>query len=80
MRKLGVKYQSMAGNIEDMWMSGDRVYERGTWAMSSISKDRKQPVAAYGSYFQIWHKGPSGQFKVEYLIFTLNFNPYEFGR
>lgn len=79
-RKEGVKYHSFSGTIQDLWVCGDRVYERGTWGLSVTSNRQKQPVAAYGSYFQIWAKGGKESYRIQYLIFTLDFNPYDITR
>ena len=79
-QKEGVKYHSVSSTMEDLWVSGDRVYERGTWGMSVSSKRVKQPIGAFGSYFQIWRKQADNAYRIEYLIFTLDFNPYELGR
>jgi ketosteroid isomerase-like protein len=71
----GLKYHSFSGTIEDLWECGGKVYERGSWGMSYTSKHTRQPVGAYGSYFEIWMKGDDDSYKIQYLIYTLDFNP-----
>lgn len=78
--KEGVKYQSFSGAIEDLWACADKVYERGSWGMSYTTNRLKQPVAAYGSYFQMWTKHVEDSYRIQYLIFTLGSNPYEITR
>jgi len=79
-RNEGLKYHSFSGTVEDLWVCGDRVYERGTWGMSFTSNRVKQPIAGYGSYFQIWSKHGKDSYRIQYLIFTLDFNPYDIAR
>lgn len=79
-RREGVQYRSFSGTTEDLWACGERVYERGTWGMSFTTNTMKRPFAAYGSYFQIWTKRGGDTYRIEYLIFTLDMNPYETGK
>lgn len=74
-RKEGVKYHSFSGTIEDIWESGDKIYERGTYGMSCSYKDHPKPIAYYGSYFTIWQKEQDGSLKIKYVIWNLGFNP-----
>ena len=74
-RKEGVKYHSFSGTIEDIWESGDKGYERGTFGMSFSYKDQPKPVAYYGSYFTIWQKEKDESLKIKYVIWNLGFNP-----
>src|SRR4030065_1806813 len=74
-RKDGVKYHSFSGTIEDMWESGDKIYERGTYGMSCSYKDHPKPIAYYGSYFTIWQRESDGSLKIKYVIWNLGFNP-----
>jgi ketosteroid isomerase-like protein len=78
--KEGVKYRSFSGTSEDLWTVGDRVYERGTWGMSFTTNKMKQPFAPYGSFFEIWTKDTSGNYRIQYLVYTLDMNPYETGK
>jgi len=79
-QKEGLKYRSFSGTTEDLWVCGDKVFERGTWGMSFTTNTMKEPFAPYGSYFQIWTKDAPGTYRIQYLIFTLDMNPYETGR
>jgi len=79
-RREGVQYHSFSGTTEDLWVSGDRVYERGIWGMSLTTNTMRRPFAPYGSYFQIWTKRGGDTYRIEYLIFTLDMNPYETGK
>jgi len=74
-RKIGLKYHSVSGTIEDMWIVGDKIYERGVWGMSITTNDLKQPIASYGSYFQIWRK-QGDSYLIEYVISNLDYDPY----
>jgi ketosteroid isomerase-like protein len=76
----GVKFRSFSGATEDLWVSGNRVYERGTWGMSFTTNTMKQPFAPYGSFFEIWTKDGTGTYRIQYLIYTLDMNPYETGK
>jgi ketosteroid isomerase-like protein len=79
-RQEGVKFRSFSGTTDDLWVSGDRVYERGTWGMSFTTNKIKQPFAPYGSFFEIWTKDSTGEYRIQYLIYTLDMNPYETGK
>jgi ketosteroid isomerase-like protein len=78
--KEGMKYRSFSGTTEDLWVSGNKVYERGTWGASITTHTTKQPFAAYGSFFEMWTKDNAGSYRIQYLIYTLDMNPYETGR
>jgi len=74
-RKMEVKYHSFDGTVEDIWESGDKIYERGTFGMSFSYKDHPKPLAYYGSYFTIWQKESYDSLKIKYVIWNLGFNP-----
>lgn len=78
-QKEGIRYRSFSGTTEDLWVCGERVYERGTWGMSFTTNTMKKPFAAYGSYFEIWTKDASGGYRIQYLVYTFDMNPYEAG-
>jgi ketosteroid isomerase-like protein len=78
-QKEGMKYRSFSGTTEDLWLCGDKVYERGTWGMSFTTNTMKKPFAAYGSFFEIWTKDATGSYRIQYLIYTFDMNPYEAG-
>jgi len=67
---------SFNATIEDLWQCGDRVYEKGTWAMSQSSKRSKIPKAYHGSYFEIWKVQKDSTILIDYMIYTLGFNPF----
>jgi ketosteroid isomerase-like protein len=71
----GVKFRSFSGTTEDLWVSGDRVYERGTWGVSFTTNEMKKPFAPYGSFFEIWTKDGTGKYCIQYLIYTLDMDP-----
>lgn len=75
-RKKGLKYHSFNGVPEKRWMVADDVFERGTFGMSVSTKDDPKPKAYYGSYFQIWEKQSGGSYKISYIIWNLDFNPF----
>jgi ketosteroid isomerase-like protein len=77
MEEKGIRYQSLTGTPVDIWACGDRIYDRGTFGMSLITRESSQPVAFYGSYFQIWQKQSDGSYKIQYMISNLDFNPFE---
>jgi len=74
-KKLEIKYHSFDGKMEDIWVSGDKVYDRGTFGMSLSYKDHPKPLAYYGSYFTIWQKRNDDSLKIKYVIWNLGFNP-----
>ncbi len=74
-KKMEIKYHSFNGNTEDIWESGDKIYERGTFGMSLSYKDHPKPLAYYGSYFTVWQKGSDDSLKIKYFIWNLGFNP-----
>jgi len=76
-KKNGVKIFSFTGTIEDLWICGDHVYERGTYGLAAGSKEITHPVAYYGSYFQIWQKQQDDSYKIKFVIWNLDFNPFE---
>ncbi len=47
--------------------------------MSFSSKEKPQPEATYGSYFQIWEKQEDDSYKVAYLIWNLDYIPFKTG-
>lgn len=63
--------------IEELWVCGDKVYETGKWGMSRTSRGSAMPAAFYGSYFTIWKIQNDGSYLIEYLIYNLDFNPFE---
>jgi ketosteroid isomerase-like protein len=75
--KLGVKYHSFNATVEKKWQCGSEIFERGTFGMAISSKNSQKPMAFYGSYFQIWQKQPDGSFKITFIIWNLDFNPFE---
>ena len=76
-KKIGLRHHSFSSNIEDLWECSDKVYERGTFGLSLSTKDHPKPVAYHGSYFTIWQKEKEDNFKIKYLIYNLDFNPYK---
>jgi hypothetical protein len=74
---MNVVVHSFNGEIEDLWVCGDRVYERGKWAMSQSTSFHKKPKAYYGSYFEIWKVQKDSTLLIDYMIYTLGFNPFE---
>ena len=76
-KEKGVKYQSMNGNILNIWGCDDYIYERGTIAFSLTAEGMNHPVAYYGSYFTVWLKQKDGSYKIKYHIWNLDFNPWE---
>lgn len=75
--KENVVLHSFNATIEDLWVCGDRVYERGKWAMAQSSNLYKKPKAFHGSYFEIWKVQKDGTLLIDYMIYTLGFNPFE---
>jgi len=75
--KMNVVFHSFNSTTEDFWVCGDRVYERGKWAFSQSSIKSKNPKAFNGSYFQIWRAQKDSSFLIDYMIYTLGFNPFE---
>ncbi|MFH0733165.1 MAG: DUF4440 domain-containing protein [bacterium] len=75
--KMNVVFHSFNITTEDFWVCGDRVYERGKWAFSQSSIKSKNPKAFNGSYFQIWRAQKDSLFCIDYMIYTLDFNPFE---
>jgi ketosteroid isomerase-like protein len=75
--KDNVVIHSFNATIEDFWISGGRAYERGKWVLAQSSRHSKIPNAYYGSYFQIWRIQPDSSLLIDYLIYTLGFNPFE---
>jgi ketosteroid isomerase-like protein len=76
-KKEGQTYRSFSGTTEALWVVGDSVYERGTWGMSFTTNEMKKPFSAYGSFFEIWARDGSGGYRIAYLIYSLDMNPYE---
>lgn len=74
--KENVVVHSFNATIEDIWVSDDRVYERGKWAMAQSTKNSKVPKAFYGSYFEIWKTQKDSSLLIDYMIYTLGFNPF----
>jgi len=70
-----IRFHSFNIVIEDMWVAHDRIYDRGKWGMSVTSRQSKLPLAFNGNYFQIWRKQSDRSLKIEFLIYTLDFNP-----
>lgn len=68
-------FHSFNSTIEDFWVCGERVYERGKWAMAVSSKSQKKPLAYYGSYFEIWKIQKDSSLLIDYMIYTFGFNP-----
>ncbi|MBK8944071.1 MAG: hypothetical protein IPM32_02265 [Ignavibacteriae bacterium] len=71
-----VVIHSFNAKIEDMWSCDDRIYEKGTWAMSQSTKWSKIPKAYHGSYFEIWQVENDTTILIDYMIYTLSFNPF----
>jgi ketosteroid isomerase-like protein len=63
--------------IEELWVCGDKVYDRGKWGLSRTTRGSAIPAAFYGSYFTIWKIQPDGTCLIDYLIYNLDFNPFE---
>jgi ketosteroid isomerase-like protein len=76
-RKAGYAVHSHNTTTRDIWVCGDRVYERGKWGMSHSLAESRIPKAYHGSYFTIWIAQTDGSYLIDYIIFTLDFNPYE---
>jgi len=74
-RKMEGQYHSFDGTAEDIWESGDKVYERGTFGVSLSYKDHPKPLAYYGSYFTIWQKASADSLKIKFVSWHLSFNP-----
>ncbi|OGB68195.1 MAG: hypothetical protein A2Y94_01605 [Caldithrix sp. RBG_13_44_9] len=73
----GIKYQSISGTPTEIWECDGKIYDRGTFGMSMITRESPHPIAFYGSYFQIWQKESDGSYKLTYMISNLDFNPFE---
>jgi len=74
-KKAGVKYHAFNGKPEKVWVSGDEVYEYGTYGLAVSSKETEYPYAFYGSYFMIWEKQPDSSYLIKYLITNLDHKP-----
>jgi ketosteroid isomerase-like protein len=72
-----VTFHSYNTTIEDLWVCGDKVYDKGKWGMSRTSHGSTTPIAFYGSYFVIWKIQQDGSYLIDYIIYNLDFNPYE---
>ena len=76
-REVGYAVHSHNTTTRDLWVCGDRVYERGKWGMSQSVAGSKIPKAYHGSYFTIWIAQGDSSYLIDYIIFTLDYNPYE---
>jgi ketosteroid isomerase-like protein len=76
-REVGYAVHSHNTTTRDLWVCGDRVYERGKWGMSQSVAGSRIPKAYHGSYFTIWTVQKDGSYLINYIIFTLDYNPYE---
>ncbi|MGD2084788.1 MAG: hypothetical protein PVH61_01270 [Candidatus Aminicenantes bacterium] len=70
--KSGVKIKSASNEIIDIWMSGDMVYEMGTFNLKIAFPNSAVPAADEGKYFAIWQVQKDGSFKVKYSIWNTN--------
>ena len=77
LKRMGVKYRSLSGDIKEIWQCNDLIYERGTLAFSQSTHENPKPIAVYGSYFSMWKKQKNGEYKMRISIWNLDFNPWE---
>jgi len=75
-----VNIHSFNGVVEALWYCGDEVYERGTFGMSASSEFNPLPAAIYGSYFQICARQKDNIYKIKYVIWNLDNNPFRSGK
>lgn len=75
--KAGVKLHAFNAKAEEMWNSGDKVYEYGTYGLAISSKETEHPYAYYGSYFMMWEKQPDSSYLIKLLITNLDHKPYK---
>lgn len=68
----GVKSLSGKATILEIWVSGNRVYERGSFAIHLSKKGVANPFNVYGSYFSVWEKQKDGSLKIKYDISNLD--------
>jgi ketosteroid isomerase-like protein len=73
----GVKVLSYNATNSEIRPCGDHVFQRGHFAQSSRRPDHPQPIAISGSYATIWSRQPDGKLQIEYVIWNLDFNPWE---
>jgi len=76
-REVGYTVHSHNTTARDLWVCGNRVYERGKWGMSQSVAGSRIPKAYHGSYFAIWIPQKDNSYLIDYMIFTLDYNPYE---
>lgn len=76
-KRKGVKYHSYSATTQDIWQCGDQVFHRGTFGASISSNESAQPIAFYGSYFSIWERQKDESYKIKYMIWNLDYNPWE---
>ena len=76
-KKEEIKYHSFSGTIEDLWECSNKLYERGKFGFSVSSKNHPKPVAYYGSYFTIWEMQSDESVKIKFVMWNLDFIPYE---
>ena len=75
--KKGLKYHSFSGTVEKRWQHENEIFERGSFGMSVSTNSSRKPKAYYGSYFQIWEVQSDGTYQISYVIWNLDFNPFE---
>lgn len=71
----GIKTHSITGTTRELWIAGDKVYQRGTFGTAVSSKENPRALGYYGSYFQIWEKQPDGRLLLDLVIWNLDFYP-----
>lgn len=76
-KRKGVKYHSYSATTQDIWQCGDQIFHRGTFGASISSYESAQPIAFYGSYFSIWEKQRDESYKIKFMIWNLDYNPWE---
>jgi ketosteroid isomerase-like protein len=76
MFKVGVKFEVFEFKTLELWKSGDKVYETGTYKLTLTMPGQPGPVDDHGKYMTIYQRQKGGGLKIWREIWNSDINPW----
>ena len=72
----GMKMKHFALKTTDFWMSGDMMFEIGTYELSMTIPGQEGPMNDHGKYITIYQKQKDGSWKIQADMWNTDLNPW----
>ncbi len=72
----GMKMKHFALKTKDFWISGDMMFEIGTYELSMTIPGQEDPMNDHGKYITIYQKQKDGSWKIKADMWNTDLNPW----